>query len=182
MTQGTTRDRPRLEPGPLIVGLALVALGALFFLEQTGSIDAGSVIGDWWPIVIVGVGLVQLAERPRAPVGPLIVVAFGGILLLSQLDLVSPDVWSYAWPIFLVVVGILILLRLPGRGGVAGDADEVVRASAVFGSHEVAVRSQRLRGGSATALFGGVVLDLRQAALDPGGATLGPRPRSVRSR
>jgi cell wall-active antibiotic response 4TMS protein YvqF len=119
VTQSSTRDRPRLEPGPMIVGLVLVALGALFLLEQTGSIDAGHVIGDWWPIVIVVIGLAQLAEHPRAPVGPLIVVAFGGILLLSQRDLVSSEVWSYAWPIFLVVAGILILLRLPGRGGVS---------------------------------------------------------------
>lgn len=172
MTQGATRDRSRLEPGPLIVGIVLVAIGILFLLEQTGTIDAGGVIGDWWPLIIVAVGLVQLAEHPRSPVGPLIVIAFGGILLITQLDLVSPDIWSYAWPIFLVIVGLVILFRLPGRNVPAGVTDEVVRASAVFGSNEVIVTSQRLRGGSATALFGGVVLDLRQASLDPAGATL----------
>lgn len=173
MTQRATRDRPRIDSGSVIVGIVLVTLGVLFLLEQTGSIDAGNIIGDWWPIAIVAIGLVQLVEHRRAPVGPLIVVAFGAILLLTQLDLVSPEVWSYVWPILLVVVGVVILLRLPGRTAPSGAADEVVRASALFGSHDLVVTSQRLRGGSATALFGGVVLDLRQATLDPAGATLG---------
>jgi predicted membrane protein len=172
VTQGGTRDRPRFEPGTLIVGVVLVVLGVLFLLEQTGSVDAGNLIGDWWPLIIVAVGLVQLAERPRSPVGPLIVIAFGGILLLTQLDLVSPEVWNYLWPIFLVIVGLVILLRLPGRNVPAGVAEDVVRVSVLFGSNEVVVTSQHLRGGSATAFFGGAELDLRQAALDPAGATL----------
>ena len=172
MTQGGTRGRSRFEPGPAIVGIVLVTLGVLFLLDQAGSIDAGDLIGDWWPLVIVVVGLVQLAERPRSPVGPLIVMAFGGILLLTQLDVVSPEVWNYAWPILLVIVGLVILLRLPGRNAPAGVGEDVVRASALFGSNEVVVTSQRLQGGSASAFFGGVVLDLRQAALDPGGATI----------
>ena len=172
MTQGGTRGRSRFEPGPVIVGIVLITLGALFLLDQAGSIDAGDLIGDWWPLVIIVIGLVQLAERPRSPVGPLIVMAFGGILLLTQLDLVSADVWNYAWPILLVVVGVVILLRLPGRNVPAGAGEDVVRASAVFGSNEVVVTSQRLQGGSASALFGGVELDLRQAALDPAGATI----------
>jgi predicted membrane protein len=172
VTQRATRDRPRLEPGSSIVGVVLVVLGVLFLLDQTGSIDAGDLIGDWWPLIIVAVGLVQLVEHWRAPIGPLIVVAFGGILLLTQLDLVSPEVWSYVWPILLVLVGVVILLRLPGRNVPPGVADDVVRVSALFGSNDVVVTSQRLRGGSATALFGGVVLDLRQANLDSGGATL----------
>jgi predicted membrane protein len=170
--QRPTRDRSRLDPGSLTVGIVLVALGVLFLLDQTGSIDAGNLIGDWWPIVIVIIGLVQLAERPRSPVGPLIVMGVGGVLLLMQLDLISREIWNYLWPILLVVVGVVILLRLPGRTMPSGAADDVVRASALFGSNEVVVTSQRLQGGSATAIFGGVTLDLRQATLDPGGATV----------
>lgn len=156
----------------MIAGVVLITLGVLFLLDQSGSIDAGTLIGDWWPLVIVAIGLVQLAERPRSPVGPLIVTGFGAILLLTQLELISDDVWSYVWPVFLVVVGLIIIFRMPGRNVPAGVGEDVVRTSALFASNELLVTSQRFRGGAVTAIFGGVELDLRQATLDPGGATL----------
>jgi predicted membrane protein len=170
--QSDSERRRRFELGPVIAGVVLITLGVLFLLDQAGSIDAGTLIGDWWPLVIVAIGLVQLAERPRSPVGPLIVTGFGLILLLTQLELISGDVWSYVWPVFLVVVGLVIIFRLPGRNPPAGRADDVVQTSALFGNNELVVTSQRFQGGAVTAIFGGVSLDLRQANLDPEGATL----------
>jgi hypothetical protein len=109
-----------LRPGRIVLGLALVTVGVLFLLDQVGTIDAGDVIGDWWPVIIVAFGPVQLAERPRAPVGPLIVVGSGAIPLLTQLDVVEDDVWRFVWPVALVLVGLAFLLRRPGPGPVAG--------------------------------------------------------------
>jgi predicted membrane protein len=162
----------RFEPGPVIVGLALITLGVLFLLDQTGTIDAGDLIGDWWPVIIIAIGLAQLAQRRGSPIGPLIVAGFGAILLLTQLDLVSQEVRGYFWPIFLVIAGLAIIFRGPWRNVPSGVGDDVVQASALFGSNELKVTSRGFRGGSVTALFGGVALDLRQANLDPGGATL----------
>jgi predicted membrane protein len=163
--------RSRFDVGPVMVGLVLVALGGLFLLDQAGSIDAGQIIGDWWPLAIIAVGLAQLAAHPRSPLGPLIVAAFGGVLLFTQLELISAAVAEYLWPAALMMLGLVILLRRPGRQA-AGTGEEVVSASAVFGSHEVVVNSKHFRGGSATAIFGGVVVDLRGADLDADGATL----------
>ena len=170
--QSDSTRRSRYELGPVIAGIVLITVGVLFLLDQTGQIDAGNLIADWWPLGIVAVGLGQLAERPRSPVGALIVTGFGLILLLTQLDLISDDVWSYVWPVLLVAVGLLIIFRLPGRNVPAGRADDTVQTSALFGSNELLVTSQRFQGGAITAIFGGVTLDLRQANLDPAGATL----------
>jgi hypothetical protein len=109
-----------LRPGRTVLGLALVTVGVLFLLDQAGTIDAGDVIGDWWPVIIIAIGVVQLAERPRAPVGPLIVVGVGVILLLTQPDVVEDDVWRFVWPVALLLVGLAFLLRRPGAGPVAG--------------------------------------------------------------
>lgn len=161
-----------MRPSRVALGLILIGLGVLFLLDQAGTIDAGSVIGDWWPVAIIAVGAVQLAEQPRAPAGALIVIGIGAILLLTQFDLVQDDVWRFVWPIALVIVGLIFLLRRPGRAVPAGRPEDVVRTTALFSGSEIVNTSQRFQGGSATAIFGGVTIDLRQARLDPDGATL----------
>jgi Cell wall-active antibiotics response 4TMS YvqF/Domain of unknown function (DUF5668) len=161
-----------IRPGRILLGLGLVTVGVLFLLDQAGTIDAGDVIGDWWPTIIIAIGLVQLAERPRAPVGPLIVVGVGAVLLLTQLDVVGGDVWRFVWPVALVLVGLAFLLRRPGPRPAGGRQEDLVRSTAFFGGTEIVSTSQRFQGGSATAIFGGVTLDLRQARLDPDGATV----------
>jgi hypothetical protein len=161
-----------IRPGRVVLGLVLVTIGVLFLLDQTGTLDAGDVIGDWWPVAIIAIGAVQLAEQPRAPVGPLIVVGVGVILLLTQLDVVEDDVWRFVWPIALVLVGLFFVLRRPGATGAAGRPEDVVRTTAFFSGSDIVSTSQRFQGGSATAIFGGVTLDLRQARPDPEGATL----------
>lgn len=158
--------------GRVALGLLLVALGALFLLDQAGWIDAGRLIGDWWPLAIIGFGVVQLAERPRSLVGPLIVIGIGAALLVGQLDLVGDNVWNLVWPLALVLIGLAILIRRPSWNVTAGAGNDVVRATAIFGGNDVVSTSQRFRGGSVTAIFGGGVLDLRQATLDPAGATV----------
>lgn len=154
------------------LGVGLVALGVVLLLGQLDVIDAGEVIGSWWPLIIIAIGAMQLVERPQAPTGPLIVIAVGLLLLATRLDLLPDRVWQYVWPVGLILVGLMFVLR---RGpGAAADSDpaEVISASAFFSGTAVVSTAAALRGGSATAAFGGVKLDLRQAHLDPAGATV----------
>jgi hypothetical protein len=110
-----------MRPSRIVIGLILIGLGVLSLLDQTGTIEAGDVIGDWWPVAIVAVGAVQLVEQPRAPIGPLIVIGVGVILLLTQLDFIADDVWKFVWPVALVIVGLIFLLRRPGVRAPTGD-------------------------------------------------------------
>jgi hypothetical protein len=161
-----------MKPGRVLIGLALIVLGVLFLLDVSGTLEAGEVIGDWWPVAIIALGVVQFAENPRSTVGPLIVVGVGVILLLTQLDVVEDDVWRFVWPAALILIGAAILLRRPGRQVPRGTGDEMIRASAIFSGNEVVSTSRRFKGGSVTAIFGGATVDLRQAQLDPEGGTL----------
>lgn len=110
----------------------------------------------------------QRAERRHAPLGPLVMIAIGALLLATRLDVLPNEVWQYVWPVGLIVVGLMFVLR---RGVVvlqSSDPAAVVSTSAFFSGST----ATRLRGGFATAAFGGVTLDLRQAHLGPSGATL----------
>ncbi len=78
--------------------------------------------------------------------------------------MIEGDVWSYVWPTALIVVGLVAIARWAGAGALPHNAgDDVVVASGIFGGPTVANASQAFRGASLTAVFGGVVLDLRQA-------------------
>jgi len=57
-------DRP--DPGRVLLGGSVVAAGVILLLGAAGVVDAGHVIGSWWPVVIVAGGLLTLAERPPA--------------------------------------------------------------------------------------------------------------------
>jgi predicted membrane protein len=161
-----------VQPGRIYVGLLLVGLGVIFLLDRAGTLEAGETLRQWWPAALIGLGLVQLIERPRSVLGPAIFVIAGVVLLLFTLDLIQGSALAVIWPVALIALGLIVLFR-HGRGrGVVAQGEDGLRASAIFGGHEVSSRSRSFKGGSATALFGGVELDLRQAQLDPEGARL----------
>lgn len=49
--------------------------------------------------------------RVTAPVGAVVLIAIGGILLLRSLNLFAFDVMRYFWPVLLIVIGLLMLDR-----------------------------------------------------------------------
>lgn len=159
--------------GRLLLGLTVVAVGALFLLDAAGVLNAGRAIDHWWPIVVVAAGLLTLAERPPAVVRGTIITAVGAVLLLFTTHLLEKDAWKYVWPALLVLLGLFIVARWHGRTVLSGASEEdVVRATAFFGGPKVASSSQRFKGAWLTALFGGVTLDLRNARPAPEGASI----------
>jgi Cell wall-active antibiotics response 4TMS YvqF/Domain of unknown function (DUF5668) len=166
------RRGPTFRPGRVLLGLALIGLGVVFLLDRAGTVDAGDLIGDWWPVAIIVLGLVQLAERPPSIVGPAIVMGAGAILLLFTTDVLEDSAWNFVWPAVLIAIGVVILVRRGGDRLPLGTGEDVVRASGIFGGPEVSSSSERFRGASLTAILGGVELDLRQARPAPEGATV----------
>lgn len=161
----------REHPGRTLVGLLLVLLGALVLLQAAGGPDVGRIIGDWWPVAIIGIGLAQIAANPRARVAPAIVIAVGVLLLLNTTGLIPGSVWSLFWPLVLVAIGLFILLsRGPRRASL--DPADSVGSFVAFGGNEIANRSEDFQGGWAAAVFGAITLDLRQAQVLPAGANI----------
>ena len=162
-----------LDPGRTLLGMVVLAVGVLYLLDTLNVLDAGEVIGRWWPVALIAAGLLQLAERRGSLVGPLIVVGVGTLLLLDTTNVVEGDTWNYVWPIVLVGIGGAILLGRPRANVPAGAAaEDTVTATGVFGEPKVRTVSQQFKHASLTALFGGVTLDLRDALPDPSGATI----------
>jgi hypothetical protein len=99
------------DPARLSIGLLIVALGVALLLDRAGVIDAfgRSNFGrsNFWPVVIIVVGLVKLANRPEhGPRQGGWWVFLGVWLLLNDMRLLR---FRDSWPLFLVAIGISIV-------------------------------------------------------------------------
>lgn len=192
-------NRNRVSLGSLI-GVALVVLGAMFLLENSGLAGPDTrIVATYWPAFLIAVGLWGLlAGGFRSRFFPLVILAVGAAFLLSNLDLVD---WTgrLIWPAVLIVVGLALLSRrrFPPRrswrssrnsrvsaeviesGSGAGQEEtqgrergREFRASYIFSGGKERVTSPEFSGGEISAVFGGVELDLRDAGLAHGKAVL----------
>lgn len=150
--------------GRLFFGTIIVAAGVILLLGNAGAIDSGEVFGTWWPIVLILAGIFSLAANPGHWPVAVIIVAVGTALLLSRLDVV--DIGNIVIPAALILIGLVVIF---GRGlRSQTDAGDLVNSFNVFSGSELSSRSSQFRGGSVSAVFGGVEVDLRQAHLASG--------------
>ncbi len=187
-------ENRRAWSGRMFIGLVFVLCGALWTLDNLDLVESGAVL-RWWPLAIVIFGVLQMVGGfgPRRPLAGSIWTAIGLLLLSESLDLVGFSLWSL-WPLWLIFVGGLIMYRsyvgprpVSGRG-VTGmsptepsatggsapvtDDDDVLSCFAVWAGVQRRSTSRAFRGGDATAIMGGIELDLRDAVPVPEGAVL----------
>ena len=177
-----------MSSGRLIAGLIIIVIGALFLLD---SFSEAINIGQWWPMIIVLVGVWRLiAGKFRSLFGPLLLIAIGVILQLWQLDVFGLG-FGTLWPAILIVVGIAILAggfsrRRRGRRNSStsrnaspiidvdvssyADADDAT-LHAVVGSQDRTI-SGDFQSASINVVMGSGSLDLRNARIMDKPATL----------
>jgi hypothetical protein len=154
---GATRNRTSL-------GLVLIIVGLVLTLDSAGVLRTDG-LGRWWPLLLVGVGIVKV-RQPREDGQRASGVAFlmmGSLFLFTSILSVRS-----AWPLLMVAFGAFLLWQ-----GVEGPAGETVRVSdSPYLSEMVLIGYVKrrhptldFRGGSATAVIGGLELDLRKANL-----------------
>ncbi|MGH9363674.1 MAG: LiaI-LiaF-like domain-containing protein [Thermoanaerobaculia bacterium] len=164
---------PRLT-GRLVAGLIILGLGVLFLLDNLEIIDAGR-LRDWWPALLIGIGVSHLLSRDSGRRGwGMVFVAAGGFFLLRNFHIVQWR-WREVWPFLLVLLGASLVWRSlrrptigPDKTGLKRDVNEF----AILGGGERIVRSREFRGGDVTAIMGGFMVDLREAELAAEGARI----------
>jgi predicted membrane protein len=159
----------------IIFGGLLIAIGLGLVAERIGLIsDFGDQLATWWPLILVLVGVLQVATRAGSVLTGAILVLLGAVLLGQRLGVLPDDFLSTYWPLGLILIGVWVLVggrRVP-RLFRQVERDQV-DAFAMLGGVSQVVHSESFRGGQATAILGGAELDLRQARLHPEGAQIG---------
>lgn len=157
------------------VGILLIIIGFLFLMETLDIMNLGPLFADWWPLVLIAVGLLKLKGDDKT--GGAIIFLVGAAFLSATLDIINWGSILRLWPLILVVIGLSIIMRARGRTlwGVTSSgatSADFVKSSVIFGGVNRTVTSENFKGGDVMALFGGVELDLRQAKLSPEGCQL----------
>lgn len=142
-----------------IVAILLIIVGAAFMLASTGVVEWG-VVGRLWPLAVVAFGVVQLIERRKGDWWPFILMGGGLLLLANTLDLASFNFWQVFWPGIIILIGVSMLVRgkRTSADEVSGSANEDI--TAVLGGVTRRNNAEDFTGCRVTAVLGGVELDI----------------------
>ena len=155
-------------------GVTIVALGGVLLLRNLEIIkfDSWNVFwGTVWAAGLVLAGLVTIVSSQRllTRAWGLLLMAAGVSVGLNAYGVIDVSIWKLFWPVVLIAVGLMMVFSIGSanrkRAEESGTNDN--EKVAIFYGEESRVRGD-YTGGSLTAVFGGVDLDLRQAKIKDG--------------
>lgn len=100
----------------LLPGVILIALGFLFLADKFDLISFRWFFRTWWPTLLIGMGVLQLINRPQRPMGGLILLTMGVIFQVSRLRLFEWWNMGRMWPVILIVIGVALLVARLNHG------------------------------------------------------------------
>lgn len=175
--------------GVLIYGTLFIAAGVLLLGFNMGWLDTTwrPILFSWQMLLIV-IGLVQLAKKHFVPGS--IVLLVGMFFIVPRIAHFFPDLLPFdganlrqlTFPFLLILVGVFILLgaltnRKTNYGGIKQHSrkDETpgwLEKNAVFGGTREIVLDPVFQGGEVNVVFGGIEVDLRNTTLPEGETVL----------
>lgn len=161
-------DMRRSATSSLISGLVIVVVGLVLLLDQFGYVDARN-LWHFWPVFFIVSGIAKITSsnyaNPRIWGGFLIII--GVLLTLHEFGRFPVGI-GHLWPLFIIVGGLLLMWQAydARRTGSEYSGEDEVTVFSVFGGSEQHINSQKFRGGTLFAIFGGYQLDLTQAEIE----------------
>lgn len=145
----------------VLTGIGIVAVGVFAALGAVDIVNFSAIAKDWWPAAAIFLGLVMMLNRNY--LWGFILAAFGGAMLVRTLGYTDYNVFELFWPAVIIVVGLSILFN---RGASSFKTDKSHDdVTAILGGITSNNTSSHYTGGKATAVMGGVSLDLRKATI-----------------
>jgi hypothetical protein len=170
------RDRHN-GPHAVFVGIIIIGVGALFLLQNLGVVYVQD-IWQYWPVILLALGISKLAENEWT--AGLVLTVIGGVFLARNLGYIYGGVWQYLWPLIVIAAGAGLLIRGMGVGyhgpppsaftsstttspSVETAAENRLHIHVAFSAVERRINSQEFEGGDIHVAFGAADIDLRGA-------------------
>lgn len=146
----------------VVVGVVIVLVGVLLFLDTTGMYDTGPLF-RYTPALFVLVGVYAIVVSGfRNLFGPLTLILVAGAIQLVSLDIFEWSQLSSLWPLVVIIFGLSLLAGRFDRTTPTTERS-VVDTFSLFGDVERRVVGTAFERASLITLFGGTTLDLRDA-------------------
>jgi len=160
-----------ISPG-LVFGVAIVAIGVLFLLENFG-VPVGFLWG-YWPVILIAIGLAKMVDSrdTSGRTGGAIVLLVGVVLIADKIRLPflnNVSLWAL-WPLAVIAFGFIMLWgALENKGAppmpwTTPANPGSVNMFSVFGGSNRRITGD-FKGAEMVAIFGGGGLDLRNATM-----------------
>lgn len=150
----------------ILWGVALILCGIAYALTVVGVLPAAA--GGWWAFFIIIPCLIWLiTDGIRS--GALFGLSAGVMLFLWKSGYVEGELLNkLILPVIIVIIGLMVLVKSVRRHRyrVKIDRDRDGEEAAVFSDRKYSFNGQKYFGGTYSAVFGGLELDLRGAIID----------------
>lgn len=160
-----------MSAGRIVLGLSLVTFGTLALLDATGAADGSAIAADWWPIVFVALGVVQVVIERRIRVASMVLLVGGSLALLASTNTLTGSTSGIVWPLLLIAVGVWLVIGRPWIGTPL-ESDRPFHV-AVLTVSRLSATSRNLQSADVTSILSSVRLDLSKALPIAGGASIG---------
>ena len=155
-------------------GITIAALGGVLLLRNLEIIkfDSWNVFwGTVWAVGLILAGLTTIisSRKMLTRAWGLLLMAAGVSIGLNAYGIIDVSIWKIFWPVMLIAIGLTVSVgsgccKRSKKSAADGSGSEKI---AIFYGEESRVKGD-YTGGSVTAIFGGVDLDLRQAEIKDG--------------
>lgn len=150
----------------ILTGLIIIAIGVGALLGALNIYPFWDTFKEWWPLlVILGGVFVWLGDWRRNYIWGIVLIIVGVLLQLKELGQLDFNFFSLIVPILVIAAGLSILLHTKNRTAIKSGTKDADDISVIFSGSETKNVSKNYQGGKITAIFGGAVLDLRDAKL-----------------
>lgn len=163
----------------LLVGLWIIALGAIFLAGNLGWIDARHVLRHFWPFIFIlaGTGMLAQPHNRRRQRWAWVLIVIGVWMFADKIGWIGLSFWQLAFPVALLSLGGMLVWRaLAGPRDrtppVGEEHSEFVRTFAILSGTELRPVSRPFRGADISAVTAGIKLDLTDARMEGDTATI----------
>ena len=153
----------------LLVGILIIGIGSLLLLGNLQILEVEH-IWRFWPVILLAAGINMLIRCRLGPgsEGGVVLTVLGGAFLLRNMGWLD---WRFKhiWPLLLILLGVMVVVTsfrrtVPPRGP-RSSANPSVSLFTFLGGVDHKNNSAAFRGGEATAMMGGIDIDLRDASI-----------------
>lgn len=143
----------------LAFGVGIIGVGLAALLGAFDIINFNELFRTYWPLLLIGGGLVLLADNPRQNyLWALLMLVLGSVALFNTLDIVDVNFWQLFWPLILIAFGWSVLTQRARINSTSAD-----NVTAILSGAETKNDSRDYKGGKVTTILGGSSIDLSKA-------------------